>query len=139
MGDILVALKDEFANTLNSSAFTSDSIEGWIIILVTLFLIYELSHKAVKFTGWLIGLIFFFQIGHWLSFTGLNDIIPLDVVFKYDVLTAVAQCFVGTRICDWLLYANSFIHIVCNGLWEKFVEVRPRLDAFGPLINGFRQ
>ncbi len=118
----IIALKEDFANMLNPSAFTTDSIEGWIIILLCLFLIYEISQKAVKFVGWLICVIFLFQICHWLSYTGLNKIVPFSTIFKYDILTAVAQCFVGTKFCDLLLYANSFIHTVCNGLWDTFAK-----------------
>ena len=118
MLDAAVALKEDFESLLNPSAFTLDSVEGWIIILLCLFLIYEISQKAVRFAGWLVGAIMMFQICHWLSYTGLNNIIPFGSFFKYDILTAVAQCFVGTKICDFLLYVNSFIHLICDGMWD---------------------
>ncbi len=130
MADMLNAMKDEFMGMLNSSAFSTDSVEGWIIIILCLFLVYEISQKAVKFVGWLICVIFLFQVGHWLSYTGLNNIIPLSSFFKYDILTAVAQCFVGTKICDLLLYANAFIHMVCTEMWNFFQD-----GAIHTLIN----
>ena len=118
MLEIASSLKDEFASLLNSSAFSSDSIEGWIIMLLFGFIVYEFSQKAVKFAAWAICVIFMFQVFYWLSLTGMNDVIPLGRFFKYDVMTAVAQCFVGTKICDVILWANAFIHMVCSRMWE---------------------
>ena len=130
MADMLNAMKDEFMGMLNSSAFTTDSVEGWLIILLCLFLIYEISQRAVKFVGWLVCVIFLFQICYWLSFTGLNNVIPLSKFFKYDVLTAVAQCFVGTKICDLLLYANAFIHMVCSEMYNLFAGGTSSIKTF---------
>ena len=118
MNDMIISMKNDLMGLINPSAFTSDSVEGVIIILLFLFLVYEVSHKAIHFAGWLCGLIFMFQVGHWLSFTGLNRMIPLNTIFKYDVLTAIAQCFVGTKVCDGLLYANAFIRTVCSQMYN---------------------
>lgn len=118
MLELASSIKDEFTVLLNSSAFTTDSIEGWIIIILCIWLAYEISQKAVKVVGWLVSVIFLFQVCHWLSFTSLNDIIPLSNWFQYDLLTAVAQCFVGTKLCDILLWANAYIHTICSSLWE---------------------
>lgn len=118
MLEVVGALRDEFQNLLNTSAFSKDSIEGWIIIILCLILVYEISQKAIKAVGWLIGAIFFFQVCYWLSLTSVNDTIPLSVIFKYDVLQAIAQCFVGTRLCDFLLWADAFMRVVCSKTWE---------------------
>lgn len=115
---MIVAIKDELSSLLNTSALSTDSIEGWLVIFLIAFLIYNLSKKAIRFVGWSITCIFFIQICHWLSLTGFNDVIPLSTIFKYDILTSIAQCFVGSRLCDILLYLNAFIRMVCFELWS---------------------
>lgn len=123
MLEMIVSIKDDLMSMLNISAFSADSIEGWIIIVLCLFLVYEISQKAIKFVGWLVGLIFLFQVGHWLSLTTVNDYFPFfSIVFKYDVLTAVAQCFVGTKMCEILLYVNSFIKMVSIKTWNFLLQ-----------------
>lgn len=110
---MIIAIKDELSAMLNSAAFSTDSIEGWLVILLTGFLIYNLGRKAMKFVAWSVSAIFLVQVCYWLSFTGLNSIIPLSEIFKYDVLTSIAQCFVGTRLCDGILYVNATIQSIC--------------------------
>lgn len=105
-------LKENSEAMLNSSMFSTDSIEGWICILLLGFMVWNLCRKAMKFVAWSVTVIFLFQTFYWLSFTGLNDYIPLDRVFKYDVLTSIAQCFAGTRVCDALLWANAWLQAV---------------------------
>lgn len=122
MGETISALKNELESLLNSSAFSTDSIEGWIIILLVGFIIWNIYRKALKFVGWSISVIFLFQVFHWLSMTGLNDIIPLSKVFKYDVLTSIAQCFQGTVICDVILWINATIRTICTGLWSTLCD-----------------
>lgn len=122
MVETISALKDELYSLLNSSAFSTDSIEGWILILLVGFIIWNIYKKALKFVGWSVAVIFMFQVCYWLSFTGLNDIIPLSVIFKYDVLTSIAQCFVGTPVCDIILWINSTIHIICTNLWATLCD-----------------
>lgn len=122
MIDAISALKDEFSNLLNSSAFSTDSIEGWIIILLVGFIIWNVYRKALKFIGWSAAVIFMFQVCYWLSFTGLNDIIPLSSFFKYDVLNSIAQCFAGTPVCDIILWINASIHIICSSLWTTLCD-----------------
>jgi hypothetical protein len=133
MLDMMMEIKNDLMGLLNTSAFTSDSIEGVVVLLLSLLLVYSLIIKVGPFTDWLIGFIFMIQIGYWLSFTGLNRMIPLNMIFKYDVLTAVAQCFVGTGFCDMLLYINAFIRMICRGLWDAIKGL-----PYGELVKIFR-
>jgi uncharacterized ion transporter superfamily protein YfcC len=71
----------------------------------------------VNFAIWCLNAILLCQILYWLSFTGLNDIIPIGRIFKYDLITAIAQCFVGTKICNVLLYINAFLRLICSSVW----------------------
>lgn len=122
MSDAINALKDEFSSILNASAFSTDSIEGWIIILLCGFIIWNIYRKSLKFIAWSVSVIFLFQVFYWLSFTGLNNVIPLSKVFKYDVLTSIAQCFAGTKACDIILWINASIHVICSNLWSTLAE-----------------
>lgn len=119
---MIVALKNELEALLNSSAFTTDSIEGWLVILLALFMIWNLGRKALKFVAWSASFIFLIQVCYWLSFTELNNIIPLSEVFKYDVLTSIAQCFVGTRLSDGILWVNAFIQTVCTQAYRSVAD-----------------
>lgn len=116
------AIKMQLEALMNSNIFTTDSIEGWICILLLLFVAWNIYKKALKFASFSLGVIFIMQVCYWLSFTGLNDIIPLSTYFKYDVLQSMAQCFgVGTRACDILLYIDAYIRSLCDleyGFWS---------------------
>lgn len=108
--ELIETCKTQLEAILNGSAFTTDSIEGWLCIILALFLIYNITQKLGDFIGWCIGGIVLIQVGYWLSFTGINDFVPLSDIFKYDIFAAVAQCFAGTKLCDWILYADAFMH-----------------------------
>lgn len=118
MGDAIQAAKEEMASVLNSSAFSTDSIEGWILIILILCLIYGIWKRAVKAINWSICVILFCQIMYGLSLTGINNLVPLNRIFKFDVVTAIAQCFAGTKLCDILLYFNSSLLVICQRLWD---------------------
>ena len=79
----------------------------------------SIIEKAIKIAKSLAGMLLGVQVCYWLSFTGLNDILQLSKVFKYDLLMAVAQCFVGTEFCDWLLYIDSAIRTLLIVGWDK--------------------
>ncbi len=82
---------------LNEHPISTDSIEGWILIFLIGFVAWNIYRKALKFAIWSCSVILLIQVGYYLSATGLNDIIPLSAVFKYDILTAIAQtCVAGT-------------------------------------------
>lgn len=135
MGEAISALKNELDALLNSSAFSTDSIEGWIIILLVGFIAWNIYRKALKFVGWSISVIFLFQVFYWLSLTGLNDVIPLSTIFKYDVLTSIAQCFQGTVICDVILWINAAIRTICNGLWTTLCDWFSTIGSYWRNVN----
>lgn len=118
-------IKEHLSGLLNESVFTLDSIEGVIVIILCVLIIYEASRKAIQIAEWLFAVIFLFQVCYWLGYTSLNDIIPFNKVFKYDVITAVAQCFVGTKFCDGLLWFNAFIRALCVRVWTVIDHYLP--------------
>lgn len=122
MLETINAFKDELMNLLNTKAFSTDSIEGWIIILLLGFIAWNIYRKALNFVGWSVSVILLFQVFYYLGQTGFNNIIPLATVFKYDVLTSLAQCFAGTRVCDGILWINAAIHTICVSLWTTVCE-----------------
>lgn len=127
IGEILIGIKNEVMDLLNSSAFSTDSIEGWIVIFLCLVIVYKVTKEAYDFIGWCVGVLFLIQLGYCLSLTGLNDLIPLSDIFKYNVVVSVAQCFVGTPFCDLLLYVDAFISYIGNVLWNFLEQVLPVL------------
>lgn len=114
MLDAILVIKDELLSMLNPSAFTTDSLEGWLVILIVVYLAYRIFKEGVKLVNWLISAILFVQVCYYFGHTGLNSVIPFSEFFKYDVLTAVAQCFVGTKLCDVILFLSSSMQYGCN-------------------------
>lgn len=102
-------IKNSLESLLNPSAFSVHSIIGWIIILLILSIgifIYKQCIKTASFIG--VGIVLY-QCCYSLSLTGLNDIIPISKVCKYDVFMSIAQCFVGTKFSDVLLWFDAFL------------------------------
>ena len=114
----------ELANNINPSAFTTDSIQGWITIALIIILIYEASTRAMKIVGFIASVMILFQVGFWLSATGMNYFIPLSDIFKYDIFTSIAQCFAGTRICDALLWADAFMLNSFAYMFDSAVNIK---------------
>lgn len=133
MWETIGAVKDEFFGALNPSAFTSNSIEGWFIMIVGLILLRSFWQKSIKAAWWCIGMIFMVQVFYALSLTGFNDIIPIGKVFKYDVMTSLAQCFVGTKVCDVILWFDSVIIATMSRMWDTCGQ------AFQILIGNAKQ
>lgn len=121
MSDVSSAIneiKQYLAQLLNEHPISTDSVEGWILIFLIAFIVWGLYKKALKFVGWSCAAILFIQVGYFLGTTNLNDIVPLGTLFKYDVLTAIAQTCVGTPICDVLLKINATIRYICVNTWN---------------------
>jgi hypothetical protein len=121
--DVVTAIKEELSLLLNPSAFTTDSLEGWLVLLICLVIVYKVTKNAMDFVGWLVGLLFIIQLCYWLGCTGFDEYIHFSAFFKYDILQAVAQIFVGTKICDVLLYIDSFIRFLSNMLYDFFASI----------------
>ena len=128
MSDLINAIANELSSLLNSNPISTDSIEGWLAILAIGFLVYNASKKAMEFISWSISAIFLVQVCYWLSFTDLNNIIPFSNIFKYDVLTSIAQCCVGTKLCDGILYVNAIIQSICIQTYNTASDLLSQID-----------
>lgn len=104
-------LKETLQNTLNSSAWSSDSLYGIIILVLIGWLVIKFARNVTRSIGSIIGLIIFLEVGHMLAFNSSigTDYPILKEIFKYDVLTAIAQLFVGTKVGDFLLSAQAWL------------------------------
>lgn len=112
MKELFVLIRDELMNMLNPSAFTTDSIEGLLLIGLIVYMIYHMTKKTKRIIKFCLEVMLALQIGYWLSFTSLNNLIDLKSIFKYDIITAIAQVFVGTKICDMLIDLNAIIKTI---------------------------
>lgn len=118
MGETINNIKERLLESLNPSAFSLNSIPGIIFIILLITLVYCIYKKATKAISWLAGGLLVYEALYCLSLTGFNDLVPLSVIFKYDVLTAIAQLFVGTPICTGLLYVVSFLGALMSKIWD---------------------
>lgn len=112
MKELFVLIRDELMNMLNPSAFTTDSIEGLLLIGLIVYMIYHMTKKTKRIIKFCLEVMLVLQIGYWLSLTSLNNLIDLKSIFKYDIITAIAQVFVGTKICDMLIDLNAIIKTI---------------------------
>lgn len=113
-------VKNSIESSLNQSPFTPDSIYGIVILIILGIAIYRGVKKTLSSPIRVIGLIFLLEIGHILAFsTSLGTSWPfMKVIFKYDVLTAVAQLFVGTKVADGLLWVQAWLNAVTLRAWS---------------------
>ena len=117
LSDLATAIKTQAENMMNSSAFSTDSLEGWICIMLVCFIVWNIGKRIMKFVSWSICVIFLFQVMHWLYTTQLGTIWPWMSFFKMDVLDSIAQCFVGSRVCDFLLTVNGWMKAIVIGAY----------------------
>lgn len=103
-----------------------DSVQGIIIILLLIWLVTAVIRHAFKAVAWCFFLIVLIQIGYILGTTSLNDAIPFSEIFKYDVISAVANLFPDTFVQTALLKVSAFLtqiftdfSVVVQALWEK--------------------
>ena len=118
IGTTVSEIADSLRQLLNDHPISTDSIEGWILIFLILFIVWNLCRKAFKFVGWSCALIFLIQVCYFLGQTDLNTIIPIGNFFQYDILAAIAQTCVGTPFCDWLLQINAAIQYIITNTWQ---------------------
>lgn len=86
-----------------------DSVQGIIIILLLIWLVTAVIRHAFKAVAWCFFLIVLIQIGYILGTTNLNDVIPFSEIFKYDVISAVANLFPDTFVQTALLKVSAFL------------------------------
>lgn len=114
----LAKIKDFFSSIditdardmMNPSVWSSQSIEGIIVMVLIIFVIYKLFHRAYRFVWWCVGLIIFIQCMYILGISPVNNYIPLHSIFPYDILSSIAQLFVGTKAGDILLWVNELLN-----------------------------
>ena len=113
-------LANTLKSTLNPSAWTTDSLYGIIILVLIVWFVIRLIRGVTRSIGSILGLIFILEVGHILAFNSTvgMEYPVLKEIFKYDVLTAIAQLFVGTKVCDFLLSAQAWlIQVVDKVAW----------------------
>ncbi len=66
-------------------------LQRFIIILLVIFIIISILKKAGKFACFCISILCLMQMGYFLSSTSVNDTIPLDKYFKYDVVKSITS------------------------------------------------
>ncbi len=136
MAQGIIEIKEFLQSLLNPSVLTFDSAEGVVVIVLCVIIVYRITKNLGDFIGWLIGALFMIQLCYVLGLTVLDDYIPFSAIFKYDLLTAVAQLFNGTFIADIFLYMSAFINYVAKIVTEFFVTVCPFLkNVFGDVFK----
>lgn len=115
MDGLFNTIFDTLKSWLNPTAFSWSSIEGIIVLILMFLLIRGFFLHPFKYALRIIIILLLVHIGFVLGFTPLNDIIPFRTIFKYDVLSAPAQLFVGTPIADWILKLDAFVK--CGAAW----------------------
>ena len=101
---------------MNSSTWSSDSLYGVIILLLIGWILIKFAKNVTRSIGSIIGLIIILEVGHMLAFNSSigTDYPILQEIFKYDVLTALAKLFAGTRIGEFLLSARAWLSQVID-------------------------
>lgn len=138
VGDVKAALEA----TLSSEVLTPDSLYGLVIIAVIAWLVVRGVKHVTNSLGSIIGFILFLEIGHVCAFnTTIGASAPvLQTIFKYDVLTALAQLCVGTPVATFLLYVQAWM----NAIMQRVVDVAGQaiqlamryIEASGVLDSG---
>lgn len=113
-------VKDGLSQMLNSDVFTVNSLYGVVILAVIVFLIIRFLHNLSKCFGFIVRFLLFWTVMHIFAFeTPIGSTFPvLQTVFKLDVLTAVAQLFVGTPVADFLLWVQAYLVAVIGGAFR---------------------
>lgn len=123
--DLVGDMKTALEATLSSDVMTPDSIYGLIIVAVIAWLVVRGVKHVTNSIGSIVGFILFLEIGHVCAFnTTLGAQAPvLQTIFKYDVLTALAQLCVGTPVSQFLLYVQAWMNSVMQRVVETVAEV----------------
>lgn len=121
--DEVTALKEALESTLSSSVLSFDSLYGLGLIIGIAVLIILIAKRIIKHVSWIIAFVLFVEVMHLMAYgTELGDMLPiLRIMFKYDVLTSLAQLCVGTPIADGLLYAQAWLNTTIGTAVSKFI------------------
>ena len=125
-------VKQGLESTLNDTIFSIDSIYGIVIILFIVWCVWRMLRHAAGSPFRIIGFLLLLQIGHVVAFNVNvgNATHVLQTIFKYDVLTALAQLCVGTRVADVLLYVQAWLNAVVGGAISIVVELFNRIMSW---------
>ena len=124
----------KYSEILNPTTWQTANLESFIVMFLILIVCYKTFHKAYKFACWCIGLLLFVQVCYALGQSSLNNIIPFDSIFKYDVGVSVANFFAGTKIAEWILWIHDVIQggliIVGNQIAEWLPTIEQKAEEF---------
>lgn len=93
-----------YQDVINPTVWSAQSIEGLIVLILLVFVVYKLFHKAYKFAWWCIGAIFFIEILYILGLTEINNTIPLHSIVPFSILGSLSQITVGLPKLSYALY-----------------------------------
>ena len=111
--------KETLINMLNSSPFSSSSLMGWLIVILLIWMVVSIICNYKKHVFYVLYVLIGFQVFHYLSTTSLIDSLPFLAYFKYDLLTSLAQCFVGTKFADILLSIDAYLLAFEQSIFTK--------------------
>lgn len=124
----------EYAEILNPTTWQTANLESFIVMFLILAICYKTFHKAYKFAGWCLGLLLVVQIGYILGLSNLNNMIPFNAVFKYDVGVSFANFFAGTKIAEWILWIHDVLKgsliILGNQIANWLPVIEQKADEF---------
>lgn len=129
--ELFSAIGGKFEEFLNCGLFTTDSLEGWLCIFILGYFLWKLFQRAADFMHWAIGMVLLLQIGYYLSKTGLNDIIPIGLVFRMDVLGSITSLIKNPTVHDALTWLNEHI--------EEYIGVAWNMIASGEIFHVIRK
>lgn len=115
--ELVSDITDKLSKTLDDTVTSVNSIEGVIVLLLIAFIIYSVVEKSFQFLKFSVGVLLIIEIGYVLSITGFNGLLPFNRVFKYDVLTSLAQLCVGTKVSNVLLTIDAWFIAFFQQLW----------------------
>ena len=122
MMELVSDIADKLSKTLDDTVTSVNSIEGVIVLLLIAFIIYSVVEKSFQFLKFSVGVLLIIEIGYVLSITGFNELLPFNRVFKYDVLTSLAQLCVGTKVSSVLLTIDAWFIAFFQQLWIVVVN-----------------
>lgn len=139
--DVVIDLHDKLLKNLNPEILSDDSLRAVLFLILGFGVSVFLIRACKKVVCWWVGLIVFIEIMHFIAFrTPLGaDYSILQTLFKYDVLSMLAQCFVGTPICHVLLYIRAFLEgaitiaVIC--IYQFFVWLIDYLKNYTPFFS----
>lgn len=120
MGGEITSTYHYLHTTLQPTVLTGFSLFGVFHIVCIVAIIWANFPKVIRMILSLLGYILFWEICHLIVFqTGVGNAVPfLKFIFRYTVLSALAQLCVGTPIADGLLWAQASVTTVCMRVYH---------------------